>query len=198
VGRWDGRGRRQFVEEVARVDIRAWQRKRMLSPPGRVFAHRWQRGGQINVRVGRDAVTLIWGGEDGGQAEQKVRLSWLRKVVRNQVGHRAYFSCCCGRRCEVLYPGSNRWSCRRCAGVTYRSRFELKSQRGTRAAIRVQRRLGGATDGVTDVPAKPKWMRKHTYQRLVSKHWIARARLKARLGRRGLMKHLETGRGRGW
>jgi hypothetical protein len=194
---WDGTPRRRLVEETTKIDIRAWQRRKMLSPPGRSFAHGWTSGARIGVRVGREAVTLVWAGEDGGQVDQSVKLRRLRKVVRNRIGYRAFFVCGgCGRGCEVLYPGAGRWNCRRCCGLAYRSELELVSQRGTLKAIRVQSRLGGATDGVTDCPPKPRRMSEDTYRRLVSEHWKARARLKGAPGRRQLLRYWMTGRGR--
>ena len=110
-------------------------------------------------------------------------------------GRRRWFKCpSCGRGCRVIY---GRWHlrCRRCMGLRYQSQFEGKRWRWDGQAVKLRRRLGGSPSLSDPFPAKPKYMRWATYQRLadryvdlqgrIAAHWTAQvAAIEAALARR--------------
>lgn len=110
---------------------------------------------QRQTRIGqlpRDVSGTIWIGA------QAVRID---RTLQRLGGTRAWFLCpSCTRRCAVLYPVH----CRKCLGLHYRSEHLSPNNRATLQAQRLRRRLG-QSDGHLGrpMPAKPKWMRWHTY-----------------------------------
>ncbi len=79
-------------------------------------------------------------------------------------GVRYWFVCpTCRRRCAILYPHS----CRRCKNGRYASELLSPLNRKINKAISIRERLGQKSGGTSvPFPAKPKWMRWHTYLRL--------------------------------
>ena len=81
-----------------------------------------------------------------------------------------------GRRCRKLFlpNGARTFACRQAYGLHYRSQAEGAVERARRRIRRVSRRLGGDGGGLTDdLPQKPKWMRRATYEALLEKAWSA-------------------------
>jgi hypothetical protein len=92
-----------------------------------------------------------------------VRGHWVKldKTAQPFGGFRSWFLCPrCDRRCAILYP----LQCRQCAGLHYHSEHLSPQARATLKAKRLRNRLGGRGQSLPDpIPAKPKWMRWHTY-----------------------------------
>jgi hypothetical protein len=76
----------------------------------------------------------------------------------------------------LLYLRGERWACRICCDLAYRSELELKGYRGQMMARKVQARLGGDRSGGFEFPDKPKGMHWRTYERWREKHEAAVAK----------------------
>jgi hypothetical protein len=70
---------------------------------------------------------------------QPVYFSWTRPKFG---GRRPWFLCpLCIRRVALLYLRGERWACRICCALAYRSELELKGYRGQMMAQKIQARL---------------------------------------------------------
>ena len=99
------------------------------------------------------SVTLGYRLGQGQPIEQPVYLSWTRPQFG---GRRPWFVCPrCNRRVALLYLRGERWTCRICCGLAYRSELELKGSRGQMMAQKIQARLGGDRSGF-EFPDKPR------------------------------------------
>jgi len=83
-------------------------------------------------------------------------------------GERPWLRCPrCGGRRAVLFCVGGRFRCRACHGVAYSSTRETVTDRATRRAMVLQKRLGGHNHGtIYDPGAKPKGMHQATYERI--------------------------------
>jgi hypothetical protein len=74
----------------------------------------------------------------------------------------------CGRRVAKLYlpPGARRFRCRCCYRLAYQSQREAASDRWSRRARKLWRRIGADVGESPRYPSKPKWMRERTYWRI--------------------------------
>jgi hypothetical protein len=112
-------------------------------------------------------------GTDWKTLEQRVRLTWKSCQFG---GARPWFICQCGCRSALLYlAGTNLFACRKCCGLTYKSRQESPCDRALRKAQKINARLGHPV-GITSNFKKPKHMHWHTYERLVEEAATAEAR----------------------
>jgi len=104
-------------------------------------------------------------------------------------GARPYFLCPeCDRRVAILY-NHRYWACRNCHGLAYASENEARGDRRLRKIFKARARLNQCNHPqglLAPFPAKPKWMRWHTFLRarrcalaLEQSHWSA---LKAAFG----------------
>jgi hypothetical protein len=75
----------------------------------------------------------------------------------------------------LLYLRGERWACRICSDLAYRSELELKGYRGQMMAQKIQARLGGDRSGF-EFPDKPRGMHRRTYERWREKHEAAVAK----------------------
>jgi hypothetical protein len=111
-------------------------------------------------RRGREARRITLGyrlGQDGQPIEQSVYLGWTRPQFG---GRRPWFICPrCNRRVALLYLCGERWACRICCELAYRSELELKGYRGQMMTQKFQARLGGDRSGFefSDKPRGMHW-----------------------------------------
>ncbi len=84
-------------------------------------------------------------------------------------GERRWFRCpCCDRRCAVLYAGE-RFRCRLCLNLGYRSQYEDPRFRALSKARKLRQRLGGSANMMLPFPDKPRGMHRATFERLYDK-----------------------------
>jgi hypothetical protein len=136
---------RARCESYKSIDVRRWQRQGLLSP-GTFFSQTWTRDGEpsgnIGVLVKDGSVTLGYRlGQNGQPIEQPVYFSWTRPQFG---GRRPWFLCpLCIRRVTLLYLRGERWACRICCDLAYRSELQSKGCRGQMKARKIRARLGG-------------------------------------------------------
>jgi hypothetical protein len=145
--------------------------------PGTFFSQTWTRDGELSGNIGvlvKDgSVTRGYRLGQGQPIEQPVYFSWTR---RQAGGRRPWFLCPrCIRRVALLYLRGERWACRICCDLAYRSELELKGYRGLMKARKIQARLGGDRRGF-EFPDKPPRMHWKTYERWRRKHAAAVAK----------------------
>ncbi len=174
MNRLAGRPRnRVYVDEVPRLDLRKWQRLKLLQA-GSVFTCSWS-GGKAVVLVDRSMITLM----DGDRTEYV-------PLVRTAGGVApcTWFLCpSCGRRCAVLHLRGC-FRCRRCAGFSYQSQSEAPADRALRRARRIRQSLGADGNLLKPSPPRPKGMRRSTYIRLLERLDAAEAQVWPRVIRR--------------
>jgi len=99
----------------------------------------------------------------------------LVSCPRHFGGRQWYFVCpVTHRRASVLWmpPGAKEFCSRQALGrkVAYRSQFQTIYNRGHAGKAKIKARLIGDLDPEEwDLPPKPKWMRRRTYDRLVER-----------------------------
>ena len=135
---------RRFVESiVAKIDIRATMRARGAG----AFAG------------------------EGVELKSPAGLHWvhLARSSRRCGGQQVYFLCeRCERRTCFLYLVGRALACRACHRLSYWTEAITPAQRRVRRLMRIRERMGQhASRSVVDpLPAKRKWMRWRTYDRL--------------------------------
>jgi hypothetical protein len=83
-------------------------------------------------------------------------------------GRRRWFACPrCGRACRVLF-GGDRFLCRSCHGLKYKSQYESSWSRATSRAQKLRTRLKGSANLLQPFPDRPKHMHGRTYRRLMA------------------------------
>jgi hypothetical protein len=128
--------------------------------------------GNIGVLVKDGSVTLGYRLGQDQPIEQPVYFTWTRPKFG---GRRRWFLCPrCIRRVALLYLRGERWACRICCDLAYRSELELKGHRGQVMAQKIQARLGGDRSGF-EFP-EPRGMHRLTYERWREKHEAAVAK----------------------
>lgn len=75
----------------------------------------------------------------------------------------------CGRRAARLFRVDDKLACRICAQFSYRSQRERAPLRALRRAQAIRRQLGGSGSSLENFPDRPKFMRRMTYLKLLSK-----------------------------
>ena len=113
-----------------------------------------------------------------GEAEQTI---WLTCRKRHFGGVQWYFACPkTNRLCSVLWrpPGAAYFASRQAWRVAYVSQFRSRQGRLIHRAMQLRCNLGGPgwEALLGDDPPKPKWMRWHTFDRLLTKAHYAQAR----------------------
>lgn len=169
-------GAKETTEDYRRLDIRRWQRDRLLEP-GSTFGWQWSRMGEtiasINVTPEYHRVILAYRhrrGEGEWQEERyPVYISW---TPCRYGGKRAWFLCPargCGRRVAVLYGGSI-FACRHCYRLAYPSQRETPDDRAARRADKIRERLQWEAGILNGNGGKPKGMHWRTYEKLTRQH----------------------------
>lgn len=153
------------AEQVQRIDVRVWQRRKLLDHEG-TFSWSWNRGGEptgsigVVVSVGI-AVELRYTVSSGSNAQPINERVFLAHTPCQFGGSRTWFVCpLCQHRREVLYLRSGRFACRHCQRVAYSSQSEDVIARMWRKQGRIENRLGEDWE-------RPKGMRHRTYEHLL-------------------------------
>jgi hypothetical protein len=179
-----GSGRRSrsdavgFVESCLKIDIRGWQRERLLEP-NRRFSHCWRKNQAaadctVNVEVREDWILVltyeIWrldlpAGPQWDSIQLRVGLTFTRC---NYGGKRPWFVCPmppgCGRRVAILYLDGLSFLCRDCHALAYASQRMNRPQRASHRIQKIRTRLMGLSQPLPEKPARMRWA---TYQRLI-------------------------------
>lgn len=158
------------MEDHPFLDVRQLHRRGLLRR-GLTCSWSWHRGdapaGSITIVVDAGKLLLLYRVtlEREGRSESVEQQVNLTHTACHYGGVRPWFLCPrCRRRCAILY-GGQRFYCRCCHGLAYQSQRDDRSYRALHRAQKIRRRLGARTGA--DVPAKPKWMRWATYDRLM-------------------------------
>jgi hypothetical protein len=173
-GAWARSNAKGFVESRRSIDIRTWQRGKLLYP-GNSFSWSFNEHGSITVQVELGVVRLKYSIQPSDEEKQSVdEPVRLLSTPCNYGGQRRWFVCpgqACGKRVAVLYQGSKYFRCRRCCGLAYSSQREDRTDRVLRRLLKIRQQLGatGPLDLDFPVPPKPPGMRKTTYARLKQK-----------------------------
>lgn len=176
-GRCWYRSAKDTIDDFRRIDVRRWQRDRLLTP-GHAFNWQWSsRDGEvvasIGVRVETGRVVLSYRHRSNGGAwvdkNYPVLLVW---TPCNFGGARPWFRCparACGRRVAILYASSI-FVCRHCLRLAYPVQRERDDDRAARRADKIRQRLGwepGILNGQGDKPPRMHWT---TFERLQAEH----------------------------
>jgi len=151
----------------------------------------WTRGGEgigtILISGGKDRIALVYrlkrGDDDWQDAKESIAIRWSDCRFG---GERPYFVCPglgngCARTVGKLYCAGRYFLCRHCYRLPYASQAEDRSDRASRRANKLRRRLGGEPGMFLDVPERPKGMWDKTYQRHLSELFAAEEEADERL-----------------
>ena len=169
-------GAKATTDDYRKLDIRCWAREGMLRP-GHWGGWQWTRDGQvlasIQTRTEEDRVILMYRHREGAGDWKDEQYSVLIERTSCALGGaRPWFICPavgCGRRVAILYGGAI-FACRHCHRLAYASARDDSGGRATRRADRLRARLGWKPGILNPEGGKPKWMRWHTFDRLVEQH----------------------------
>ncbi len=163
---------KRTVLEMRTLDVRRLSREGWLTP-GQTSWWRWWGNPFAQARIDAEQERIIVTPLDSGRDKSRPpRTINICRTSCNLGGSRAWFVCptfLCGRRVAILY-GGDVFRCRHCHQLAYDSSRENPCYRALRRAQTIRKRLGGTADMSEPFPAKPKWMRWLTYDRL---HWKA-------------------------
>lgn len=170
-GRQGGRHR---CEYCLAIDVRDWQRRQLLDPPGvnfllvQVQTRNGERLCNIRVEVEADYVVLNHMSESGVSDVEPIELA---RTPCHYGGSRPWFVCpSCNRRCAKLFFRRERFLCRVCHRLGYVSQLAASAERPRIMAQRIRRRLGMDPPNLTlPFPARPEGMPWRTYYRLRAK-----------------------------
>ena len=171
---------RRTCESYHRIDIRALARDGLLTGSGTIT---WSLGGSVTrtvaIKGDGDCLKLICVNE-GQKIEERVALSTTPVHLG---GHRFWFACPgCDHRVAILY-GGQRFRCRHCLDLRYRSQWESARFRAISRIQKVRRKLGGDANLLKPRPSRPRYMHVRTFERLISEEaeaWEAYASTKSR------------------
>lgn len=163
------------THEFHSIDL-AWLRRQKLLNPGRWSTLTWSRRGEptgsIRLEVFSCAVRLVYRHRPSGGYWRDVS-EWVPLVETETAfgGRRQWFECLsCRSRCRILY-GGGQFRCRRCHGLRYETQYEPPFARAATRALKIRERLGDK-GGIDDpFPARPKNMRRKTYERLEDEYY---------------------------
>ena len=166
------RGGRDTTESYRNLDVRRWQRDKLLNA-GSSFGWEWSHEGEvlasIGVRAETGRVVLSYRHRLNDEPWQDVEYSVLIEWTPCQFGgSRAWFLCPargCGRRVAILYSGVI-FACRKCHRLIYQCQKQRVWERAMSRARKIRMKLGGSPDVTEWFPPKPKGMHWSTYERL--------------------------------
>ena len=154
----------RVCEDHHRLDVRSLARDGLLTGSSTVT---WSRVGHVTGTVAingdGDSVKLTYA-LDGQEIEERVALS---RTPVHFGGHRFWFLCPgCERRIAILY-GGERFRCRHCHDLRYRSQRESERHRAISRIQRVRMKLGGTGNLIQPRPPRPRYMHTRTFERLI-------------------------------
>lgn len=161
------------VEECRSIDVRRWQREKLLKP-GLSFTWHWRDDegkdrASIGVITQEDCVQLVYRA-DGKPIRTDIQLS----ETKTGFGMRKWFHCpSCGGRVAILYLKYNYFKCRKCQELNYSS-SQLSGDVGYYHSqlAKLCRKLGEEYDPMGYWPPdKPKGMHQTTYDRYRARYW---------------------------
>lgn len=158
-------GYRMHAEAAMRVDIRRWARTKYLVAGCR-FTWSWavngEPSGSIGVRVATpERLTLEFAVRNGDARREVIQVVNVVWRPCNLGGARAFFACpACMSRAAILYLRSERFACRTCQRVAYRSQSEDWLGRAWLRQSKAEAKLA-------DDWKRPAGMRKATHARLM-------------------------------
>jgi len=126
-----------------------------------------QTTGWIWINGGQDEIRLNFSFRTGGGEWQSINQTvTLTRVPKPFGKDQPYFFCPrCGCRALHLYGSQARFLCRSCSGLVHASTRERHSDRASRQARKIRRRLG-AEPGFDDPVRRPRHMHQTTYAKL--------------------------------
>jgi len=126
---------------------------------------------QFEIRVDEGGAIIHIGQE--GDVPRRYRIEIEPQCCRFG-GLRYYFRCPyvegrvdCRRRVTKIYWYGDRFRCRQCTALSYRSQSESPFSRNLRRGNRIRIRLGGSRSALDPIPIRPKGMWRRTYFRMV-------------------------------
>lgn len=165
-------GGKSTTNKMRSLDIRLLHCSGGLGP-GELRTWSWTRSvsgvSRISMYAGDDAVTLAYqvtyqSGESRDYS-YPVRIEW---TPCNYGGRRAWWLCPdCGRRVAVLY-GGQRYACRHCHDLTYKSTRTAPGSEFYARANKVRARLGWGGGVASPMGDRKKGMHTKTYLRLLN------------------------------
>ena len=176
-----GRGGRHRCDDCAAIDVRVLHRLAVQS--GSCASLRWNRGGRplcsVDIWIHSDRLVLT----DVTQPRQPYTEVIALTRTSCHYGRTRPWFCCpgCHRRCAKLYLRRDRFRCRICHGLGYRSQLEARAERPRLIAHRIRRSLGASPNLLVPFPAKPPKMHWRTYFRIRERGERFEARAMARL-----------------
>ena len=165
------------VEDTRAIDVRRWQRDRLLHA-GNWFNWQWLRNGKpvanINVRVEQGHLTLEYRVQQNGDDWESISEPiLLETTLCNFGGERYWFQCPavgCRRRVAILYGAGKYFLCRQCCELAYKCQGEPYYDRQARRADKIREKLGWESGIFNDAGWKPKGMHWETFWRLKGEH----------------------------
>lgn len=170
-------GNRAKAESSKRFDVREIRRKGLLRT-GAAFNWQWSIDGRpcgtVAVRVHPDSLRIEYAIQQEDGPKDRSQSVPLVQTACQFGGHRTWFSCpCCARRVEVLYLRWQRFACRTCQRISYRSQSGSVCDRTCNRFHRL--------DAIVQ-EGKPKWQRWSTFNRLLDRWERADEAMNLQLG----------------
>lgn len=157
------------VEHCRRIDIRKWQRGKLLNADN-VFTWQWWNQDEtdvmasIGVKVGVDHTFLFYSVND-----ESIRMVVELDQTETNYGCREWFLCpSCKKRVALLYLKGKYFNCRKCHNLNYRSsQVSGETTYYHRQLGKICEQLEAEYNPLYELPpAKPKGMHWKTYERL--------------------------------
>lgn len=151
------------------MDIRQFQRERLLDGGPHEVQIGWRDGDQMTLRINMAAATFAYRYQavDGPSQEVTHEVKLLRTPC-HYGGQRPWFSCpTCQKRAAILYL-CNVPQCRRCAGLVYSVQSMNAVERSWLRTRKLEARLAGGAEHWNR--RRPKGMRIATVERLLAKY----------------------------
>lgn len=178
---------RRTVDELARIDLRAWTRRGLIRPGDAFHAAvpgDPRRQAFVAVEVAEDEDAL-WISRHPGTGPDPMRPPcWTVRIERTPChlgGERLWFLCPgCGRRAAILYAGvtGGAFSCRTCRTLAYPTQNMGSAERSLQKVVRLRKRLGWGGDPLMGPHGRrPRGMHRSTFERLRDEHDAARRAL---------------------
>jgi hypothetical protein len=150
----------RVCEDYRRLNIGALARDGLFDGSG---TFTWPDGSHVAVNGYEDSIVLTYA-INGEKTQERVSIS---KTAVHLGGHRSWFLCPgCSRRIAALYI-SQRFRCRHCHGLRYRSQRESPRFRAISRIQKVRKKLGKSASPTEQAPSRPRYMHHRTYQWLI-------------------------------